>query len=127
MTFAFDIDGTITRFPDAMREMMAGLRLRGNRVLVLTGKQTPIVFEQKDNPDRGLRISQLKGFDIKPELHFDELFIACGPVDQGEGVGIAKAKIMVDEKVDLFIDDSARYVNTCRHHAPNVAVLYVVP
>jgi hypothetical protein len=60
-------------------------------------------------------------------VHYDSLFIACGAVDQGESVGIAKAEIMKEEKADMFIDDAVPYVNMCRQHAPSVAVLYVVP
>ena len=123
LIYAFDIDGTLTRHTRELRECMRCLRLGGNAVAVLTGKETPTEYSQEENPDRPYRVLQLSQLGIYEEVHFDHLLIACG--SSQEAVGVNKASILRELKAHIFIDDSKVYIKAVREHCPEVACLWV--
>lgn len=127
LTYAFDIDRTLTRFPVELRSMMRGLVIVGHKVIVLTGKMCIETYTQELNPDRYQRVEQLTALGIYHNVHYHKLYIACGIPDDGTAVGKAKAEILKELDACMFVDDTSLYLEAARNACKDLCCLHVVP
>lgn len=117
MTYAFDIDGTLTPDPKRMGDMMSSLVRAGNRVIVLTGA---IRGTEITRPER---IAQLNSLGIHHDEHYDEIFISVG----GDMVEVArgKGKVCREEKVDMVFEDNEDFIRFIRTMSPQTITMMV--
>ena len=105
MTFAFDLDGTITSGPEVYGELMCSLKKSGHTVLVLTGS-----FGGDDavTDSHEARTRQLQLIGIEQGTHYDVLEVIVLPTIRD--IAKAKANKCHDAKVDMFFDDRDPYL-----------------
>lgn len=115
MTFAFDLDGTITRHPKQMDALMRGLLATGHYVIILTGVCS---IEPPNGRDMLLARAGLRA-DIYHEM---VRIIIDGKADDHE----KKAIYCRAHAVDFLVDDNIGWLNEVRRLSPNTACLHVI-
>lgn len=117
MTYAFDVDGTITHNPLVMGGLMKSLKDAGHKVIVMTGclSASPTSCEQrKDQLNRCVPA-------VVMGIHYDDLTVVCAPTY--DEVGIGKGKECREKNVDLMIEDTAAWVVFIRRESPQTICL----
>lgn len=126
MHYAIDIDGTITTYPAAFRELIGAMRTYGNRVTVLTGGVSLRAITPEDYIHaKAARINQLIpliGSDLTEwvEAH------PCLGMSHDEVMRM-KAEWIKANAVDCFMDDDLGYCEMARKASPKTLVLRVMP
>lgn len=120
MIFCFDMDGTLTKHPKVLGEMMSSLKKSGHTVYILTGSlgETPI---KKLN---AYRLSQASELGLHPESHFDDIVSCVNP--SFDGVAKLKGVFCRENKVDWMIDDMPLYIQHIKHESPETATVGVM-
>lgn len=121
MTAAFDLDGTISAYPQICGFLAHGIRRNGGKVVVLTGAVRGV----GPGHDRAFRMNQLHEVNWNVGVDFDELVIAVG--DDVSDVAREKAKWMKENSAEIFIDDTALFLMEAKKTNPGMLVLGVVP
>jgi hypothetical protein len=120
MIFCFDMDGTLTKAPKVLGEIMKSLKKSGHTVYILTGSlgETP--------PDKlqEYRLAQAKSLGLLIGESFDDIVSCVHP--SFEGVANLKGKFCKQEKVDFMIDDMALYIQSIRQYSPETFIAAVV-
>lgn len=120
MTFCFDMDGTLTRHPKVLGEIMKSLKSSGHTVYILTGSlgETP--------PDKliAYRLNQAKGLGLKSLEHFDDIVSCVDP--SFDGVAKLKGVFCRENKVDWVVDDMPLYIQHIKHESPDTVTLGVI-
>lgn len=119
MTFCFDMDGTLTRHPKVLGEIMRSLKKSGHTVYILTGS----LGETPADKLNAYRLSQAEGLGIGRDC-FDDIVSCVNPSFQG--VADLKGQFCRQEKVDFMIDDMAMYIQAIQKESPETAILAVV-
>ena len=93
---AVDLDGTLSAAPVEMQDVLSALKACGHRISVLTGTSSDPVTQQD--------------FDEKAnflnKLGLGESYDDMTVISNSGNLAQMKAQICVDEKVDVFIDNS---------------------
>lgn len=101
-SFAFDVDGTITKNPQLFNFMMRVLKEQMATVYVLTGNGNNYMPREK-------RIAQLEKLGITEDC-YDELLIAYGKGEEAvKEVAKEKGRICKEKGIDVLIDDMHSY------------------
>ena len=111
MKIAIDYDGTLIEHPDFYREFIVRMHWKGNEIGILTGRPT----ETEDEDKERLALLGIKfGFFINTggfnNIERDlEYWSKTGDVnmDRDEIVCMFKARICVEEPIDVLFDDAA--------------------
>jgi len=117
LVYGFDIDGTITAAPEAMRELMAALIEAGHHVAVLTGSMGHV---GPDTDHRDKRTTQLEALGIHGGTHYDSL--SCYG-DGPDAVAKEKAAEAGRTGMAMMFEDSLQYALHIAAHCP-VMVMY---
>lgn len=119
LIYCFDMDGTLTKHPRVLGEMMRSLKKAGHTVYILTGSlgETP--------PDKlnAYRLNQAKELGIGLDC-FDDIVSCIYP--SFEGVADLKGRFCKENKVDFMVDDMALYIQSIKQHSPETTMLAVV-
>lgn len=105
MNYIFDIDGTITAAPAALRAIMHGLVSTGHMVHVLTGTGDSTAEERHYQA----RVTQLNSYGIHCPSHYHYLHIVSSP-----GNIEAKVRYCLDHHAVLVFEDSQQYTEAMR-------------
>lgn len=120
MNFCFDMDGTLTRHPKVLGEIMLSLKKAGHTVYILTGSlgETP--------PDKlnAYRLDQAKNLGLMPEIHFDDIISCVDP--SFDGVAKLKGVFCRENSVDWVVDDMPLYIQHIKHESPGTVTLGVI-
>lgn len=120
MIFCFDMDGTLTKHPEVLGEMMASLKKNGHIVYILTGSLGETPLAQLN----AYRLKQASELGIHPETHFDDIVSCVYP--SFEGVAKLKGVFCRENKVDWVIDDMALYIQNIKERSPETVTVAVV-
>lgn len=110
MKIAFDIDGTLTRFPKQLREIMIK-----NYSIILTGSLS-------DLPNYDARYKQLDNIGIS-KTDFNEIIICCGKTVQE--VALKKAEICKEMKIEMIFEDTKIFLDEINKINPEIASFLV--
>lgn len=92
--FAFDLDGTLSVYPEQLGTLMRSLSAAGHHVVVLTGTQT---YADRERQLRGLGLAD----------SYNELVVVPGPTVAD--VAQQKGDYCRDHAVAVLVDDRADY------------------
>lgn len=110
MKFAFDLDGTITKHPEAVFDMMSAVEKGGHQVVVLTA------VPQGEQPGRRLDMLRAAGGA------WWENFMVEVPDDHG----VSKAEWCRDHGVDVLVDNQPENMEALKRISPDTLRLLVV-
>jgi hypothetical protein len=116
MRIAVDIDGTLSREPDNIRELMKNLMHGRNRVIVLTG----CLYDQ---PSEEERIKQLEGFGVRKGVHYTELIRVPGFTHKQVSYG--KATYCRDTQIDIILEDDDEYISDINQMSPRTTCFLI--
>lgn len=110
MTFAFDLDGTLNRYPKQLEAIMLGLKATGHTVVVLTACPALETEEQRMKmiTDVGVALTSLD-------------YLVLVPDD-----GISKAKHCFANNISMLVDDAPHNLENVRRISPATCCLRVV-
>src|SRR3974390_47584 len=111
MTFSFDMDLTITSWPNQIKEIMESLKQNGHEVYVLTGAIDPM-YTHED-----VRQQELAELGIFIGRHYDDILICHS--DSDSGVASLKGKYCKDYSIDCHVDDKEEYLNAVKRISPD--------
>jgi hypothetical protein len=106
MNFAFDLDGTLTREPVALKCIMIALRHSGQRVIVLTAVEG-------GEANRPNRLAMLAQHGYHQDLHWDDLVCVVTGDDKGN--------YCAANGVVCMFEDDGNYVASIRRISPATA------
>lgn len=124
MKVAIDVDGTLTRHPRELGELMRSLTGAGHRVVVLTGCACPEPQAADVEGLVGQRARQLDALGITA-AHRDGIEVCVGR--SSAEVSLKKALWLSDSGADVFIDDNEAYCREARRLRPGLVILKVFP
>jgi hypothetical protein len=124
MIFVFDVDDTITHYPEQCREMMAALKQTGNTVYVLTGAYDPGT-ESNRRAHGKIRREQLEGYGIHADTHYDLLEIGYAASGRQSELSKFKAGKLQEWGAHCFIDNCSEYCDDAKKLCPTLFVLNV--
>lgn len=114
------MDGTLTRHPTVLGEIMRSLKKQNHTVYILTGSlgETP--------PDklRAYRLNQAKELGLNAEIHFDDIVSCVNP--SFEGVAKLKGIFCRENSVDWVVDDMPLYIQHIKYESPETVTLGVI-
>lgn len=120
MNFCFDMDGTLTRHPKCLGEIMKALKASGHTVYILTGSlgETP--------PDQlnAYRLNQAKELGLFPDTHFDDIVSCVNP--SFEGVAKLKGIFCRENSIAWVVDDMPLYIQHIKVQSPETATMGVI-
>lgn len=96
LTYAFDLDGTITREPVQIGEIMLGLRQRGHRVVVLT-------CVEGGEKNRQNRLDMLAKSKVDSTF-YDDLVVVETATQKGEWARDNAAVMMFDDNEGVLLE-----------------------
>ena len=105
MVFCFDLDGTVTAFPEQMCALMTGLRAVGHRVVVLSGAKADTATQDHVDAKRAL-LAQLGCADC-----YDTLVVVANPKND---VADLKVAYMRQANADALVDNDHANVRAAR-------------
>lgn len=111
MKIAFDLDGTLNRYPKQLGVMMHELKNAGHHVIVLTAVPTGETKERREE--------MLRAVGIMPASYHD---IVMQPDD-----GRSKGKYCKENGIEVLIDDSEFNLEHCKNDSPQTCRLRVMP
>lgn len=118
MLVAVDIDGTLSKYPTTLGNLIRSLHNNYHCVILLTGAITD-KEEITTNPEsRCNQVRELIGEN-------NHTIIQCQATTH-ERVAQMKAGYCRTKEVDMLIDDDPLYCETCKRASPNTLVLKVV-
>lgn len=121
MIYAFDIDGTLTRYPEMLGEMMKALWRQGHEIIVITGCLTasPTTEDQRE--------AQL--YNLKPQIcfgtHYTKVHVVQG--DTTDDVARGKGELCKKLGVSVMFEDTIQWCEIIRKLSPDTAVLWICP
>lgn len=111
MTFAFDLDGTLNRYPHTLGAIMTALSTSGHRVIVLTAVGPGETSEHRKHMLASVGITG----------GFSQLVLVP------DNMGVAKASYCRDNLVDVLIDDAPHNLAETARLSPRTARLHLLP
>lgn len=111
MTFAFDLDGTLTREPRALKPIMIALVAMGHHVVVLTAVE-------HGEGNRQNRLGMLASHQYVEGIHYTQLVCVVTGDDKGHFCA-------ANQVVCMFEDDRG-YIEAIRRISPATACWLVV-
>lgn len=122
MTFCFDLNGTIDRFPESFKAIMQGLVSQGHYVVILTGAIHGSVDATIEK-----RQAEAAGWGLEHGKHYSDLVIALG--NSIPDVAEAKASYCITHHAVMLFEDTLQYADICtrRHPAMATYLLMVTP
>lgn len=104
---SFDVGGVIDTAPEKFAMLMADLRRRGARVIVVTAVYNQAQAGVLDAATRtAFSHGRLWGMGVRYDEHYDGLY-AVPLMHDGGATGIAKGSVLHDEAPVLHVDDNA--------------------
>lgn len=116
MRIAVDIDGTLSREPENIRDLMKQLMHSRNRVIVLTG----CLYDQ---PSEAERIKQLKDLGVTKGIHYTSLVRISGFTHRQVSYG--KAMYCRDTQVDMIFEDDDQYISDINQMSPRTTCFLI--
>lgn len=115
MIFAFDCDGTVTRYPEIFVQLGRSLRLSGHRVCILTG--IPLSVFNGARKEKYPHLNDTSWYDdvLTSDLYNGEerllaQRVVCGEMDNHDLVGIFKRRLCNEMGVSVLFDDDIEHV-----------------
>jgi hypothetical protein len=121
MFFVFDIDDTITEYPEVLSEVMKSLKQAGHKVFCLTGNGRGDSDYEVDSAER---VNQLKKYGVQKGVDYDSV-VACNSDDPKE-IAVKKGEWCKQNNVDLVIDDMDAYIKEIKRASPNIVALHLI-
>lgn len=108
ISWAFDLDGTISADPLVYQDVMSALVAKGNRVWVMTGVHGKTVKPG----DTAAKQDYMASMGITRSVHYTDLLVLAE--DPGGGHADGKAKALVANNVNVLVDNDVNNVKAAR-------------
>lgn len=116
MKFAFDCDGTITRYPELFITLGRALRRDGHKVYILTGIPRSVLLGRRSEKYPFIKDTgdwydtAITSDDYNSEERNLALDVQSGKLDNHVLVGIFKRRICREHNISLLFDDDIGHV-----------------
>ena len=123
MTIAFDVDGTLTGFPEMFKELMVqigpqeGGAYTGFTRIVLTGCLSSSPTSPAQRQEQLARLGIMKG------EHYDELLVVQAPTT--DGVAAGKGVVCRERNVALMFEDTKEWIPIIKTVSPGTCMALV--
>lgn len=120
--YAFDVDDTITGYPEQCKDIMEGLIAQGHVISIITG-----TIDEPKNVDlskiQESRRIQLARHGVIQGIHYHDIHPAVGPT--GEAIAIRKGQLCKMLGISAVWDDTAGYCSEILKACPNIMICQI--
>lgn len=120
--FAFDVDDTITKYPEVCKPIMEALVAQGHVVSIITGQP-----DKPENVDlskaQEVRRQQLARHGVLQGIHYHDIHPAVSPTH--EGAAKRKGELCKMLGVCCIWDDSLTYCDGIRKLCPKTMICHI--